>query len=250
MLPFSKPSAWLDEEIGSLNQIASRSLYAEGMNAETIRYSFEVFSRHFRSGNALEMGPAEGVMTGLLSLVFDDLTVVEGSSIFCDQLKNRYPRVDVINCLFEQFQPARKYDNIILGHVLEHVEDPVGILRQVSTWLSPQGKVFAAVPNARSIHRQAAVLMGMLPSIFALNEMDRRHGHRRVYSPETFRGDFAMAGLRVDIMGGYWLKPLSNRQIEEGWNSEMLRAFMCLGEFYPDIAAEIYVIASLPAREL
>ena len=34
-----------------------------------------------------------------------------------------------------------------------------------------------------------------------------------------------------------------NKQIEESWNEEMIRAFMKLGEKYPEIAAEIYVVA-------
>jgi hypothetical protein len=42
------------------------------------------------------------------------------------------------------------------------------------------------------------------------------------------------------------LKPVSNKQIETSWNPEMLNAFMKLGERYPDIAGEIYVIARLP----
>jgi hypothetical protein len=64
-----------------------------------------------------------------------------------------------------------------------------------------------------------------------------------VYDPESFRADFTAAGLRLELFGGYWLKPLSNAQIERDWDHRMLDAFMRLGERYPDIAAEIYVIA-------
>ena len=39
---------------------------------------------------------------------------------------------------------------------------------------------------------------------------------------------------------------MSNRQIEEAWTPPMLAAFMELGERYPEIAAEIYVVASRP----
>jgi hypothetical protein len=47
------------------------------------------------------------------------------------------------------------------------------------------------------------------------------------------------------VFGGYWLKPLSNAQLEAHWTPEMLEAYMQVGERYPDIAAEIYVIAGL-----
>lgn len=104
--------------------------------------------------------------------------------------------------------------------------------------------MFAAVPNARSLHRQAAVIMGLLASEDALNARDRHHGHRRVFDPETFQRVFSEAGLTVVSVGGYWLKPVSNRQLEEAWTPEMLDAFMQLGERYPEIAAEIYVVAT------
>jgi hypothetical protein len=74
--------------------------------------------------------------------------------------------------------------------------------------------------------------------------MDIHHGHRRVFNPESFRNVFLNSGLSVDVFGGYWMKPVSNKQIEESWTPEMLEAFMQLGERYPDIAAEIYVVAS------
>ncbi len=85
--------------------------------------------------------------------------------------------------------------------------------------------------------------MGLLDFEEQLNEADLHHGHRRVYNPETFRRDFRAAGLSIEVFGGYWLKPLSNGQIEADWTPRMLGAFMTLGERYPDIAGEIYVVA-------
>lgn len=182
-------------------------------------------------------------MTDLLVSTCSSLTVVDGAQKFLDSIKKKHPKVEVVNALFEEFVPESKFDNIILGHVLEHVDNPVEILRRASNWLSPGGRILAAVPNSRSLHRQAAVLMGLLPFEESLNEADHHHGHRRVYNPESFRGDFLKAGLSIEVSGGYWLKPVSNGQIERDWTPAMLDAFMVLGERYPDIAGEIYVIA-------
>jgi 2-polyprenyl-3-methyl-5-hydroxy-6-metoxy-1,4-benzoquinol methylase len=130
-----------------------------------------------------------------------------------------------------------------LGHVLEHVEDPVAILKKAKNWLAKDGVILGAVPNSRSLHRQAAVIMDIQATEDTMSELDYHHGHRRIYNPETFRGDFSKAGLKVMHFGGYWLKPVSNNQIHASWSKEMLYAFMKLGERYPDIAGEIYVIA-------
>jgi 2-polyprenyl-3-methyl-5-hydroxy-6-metoxy-1,4-benzoquinol methylase len=233
------------DEMAHLERISNESLYAAGANSATIKYSFSIASRHLVGDSILEMGPAEGVMTALLAATGKKLTVVEGAGYFCEDLRKRFPEASVVHSLFEDFQPKSLFDNIVLGHVLEHVQDPVAILKLAGAWLKPvTGRIFAAVPNSRSLHRQAAVVMGLLMQEDELNEMDRHHGHRRVYSPETFRSAFYQAGLQIDIFGGYWMKPLSNKQIEEQWTDKMLDAFMQIGERYPDIAGEIYVLAS------
>lgn len=234
------------EEKSKLQQISQASLYSAGVMPAAIGYCFRILQRHLQGDSLLEMGPAEGVMTELLATTGKAMTIVEGSALFCDSLRQRFPVATVVHALFEEFQPTQRFDTIILGHVLEHVQDPVDILARTRQWLKPGGRIFAAVPNARSVHRQAATIMGLLPQEDALNEMDRHHGHRRVFNPESFRAVFSQAGLRVDVFGGYWLKPVSNGQIESHWTPAMIEAFMQMGERYPDIAGEIYVVASLP----
>jgi 2-polyprenyl-3-methyl-5-hydroxy-6-metoxy-1,4-benzoquinol methylase len=231
-----------------LESISEVSLYCAGVNSASIKYSFKIAQRYLVGDTILELGPAEGVMTELLAGTGKKLTLVEGSSLFCDDLRRRFPHATTVNALFEEFRSDEQFDNIILGHVLEHVEDAVDILSRAKQWLKPAtGRLFAAVPNARSLHRQAAVIMGILPEEGTLNEMDYHHGHRRVFNPESFRNTFRRAGLRIEIFGGYWMKPVSNAQIEASWTPEMVEGFMVLGERYPDIAGEIYVVASRAA---
>jgi 2-polyprenyl-3-methyl-5-hydroxy-6-metoxy-1,4-benzoquinol methylase len=234
----------LASEHARLDQIAADSWYSQGLNTCTVEYCAEVFARFFRGRRCLELGPAEGVMTPYLDCAFPDLTLVDGAEAFCASLRPRFRNATVIRSLFEDFAPGVGFDTIVLGHVLEHVENPVEVLRRAGSWLVPGGIICSAVPNARSLHRQAAVLLGLLNTEHSLNPTDLHHGHRRVYDPEAFRADFLAAGLRIRFFGGYWIKPLSNRQMESSWTPAMIRAFMQLGERYPDIAAEIYVIAS------
>ena len=46
-------------------------------------------------------------------------------------------------------------------------------------------------------------------------------------------------------MGGVFMKPLSNGQIEEHWTDEMIEAFFELGQEFPENAAEIFAVAEL-----
>ena len=105
------------------------------------------------------------------------------------------------------------------------------------------GVILAAVPNSHSQHRQAAVMMGLLDTEYSMSEADIFHGHRRIYSMDSYKKDFKQAGLHILEVGGYWLKPLSNQQIQNHWNLDMIQAFMKLGEQYPEIAADLYIIA-------
>ena len=236
------------KESQKLQQIANNLGYSDGVMRFSIKYCHTVISRHLVSGSILELGPAEGVMTQLLVQDSSDVSIVEASDKFCANIKSQHPAVEVSNCLFEEFHPVKKFDNIILGHVLEHVEDPVALLARAQQWLSPGGMIFGSVPNAHSLHRQAAVAMGLLEKESSLNSADINHGHRRVFDPDAFRDSFIRAGLTIHQFGGYLLKPLSNKQIEDQWTPEMIKAFMELGERYPEIAGEIYIVGRIQAR--
>lgn len=176
--------------------------YCDGVMEQASKYCAHIFISNMVSGSVLELGPAEGVSTNEIYPAFsDDYTIVDGADFFVDDLKQRFPKMNCICSLFEEFTPGRKFDNILLGHVLEHVEDPVAILKLCSKWLSEKGKILTAVPNSNSIHRQAAVLMGMLDSTDQLNETDKKNGHRRVYDLNMLEADFRSAGLTI-IKGG------------------------------------------------
>lgn len=220
-----------DHELHRLEQLAGENWYSSfGPTAQLIRHATGIFRRHFRKGSCLELGSAEGLMTDLLVGEFADLTVVEASSSFCDQLRSRYPSITVCNALIETFAPSRTYENIVMNNVLEHVEDPQVVLKAVRSWLAPGGAACIAVPNVFSLHRQIGVIMGLLAEEHQLNDTDRRNGHRRVYDTGSFRHEFEAAGLHIEASGGYWLKMISDRQMQDGgWSEELLDACLVLG---------------------
>lgn len=231
-----------ENEKKRITKLSKNNKYSYGVNKNAIEYAYNLYKNFFRKGSILEVGPGEGIGTGIIYDDFLDYTIIDGSSDFCNTLKIQFPNINTINKLFEEFKTEKKYDNIILGHVLEHVIDPISIIKKYKGFLSENGRMFANVPNAFSIHRQAAVLMGLLIDEHQINETDVQHGHRRVYDPYSFRNDFLKAEMKIEFFGGFWLKPLSNKQIEDNWTNEMIRSFMVLGEKYVDIAAEIYII--------
>lgn len=231
-----------------LNKIAETSGYALPMSDQSMAYAASIFSRYWKGDRCLELGPAEGQMTRHLLESFEEIVAVDGSAQICNGLAQRYPTISVVHALFEEYEPAGLFDTVILGHVLEHVLDPGCILRRVGRWLAPGGVVCASVPNAYSLHRQLGVALGILDTVFDLNEADRMIGHRRVYSWKEFREDFEKSNLRILAEGGYFLKIHSNSQMESAaalYSDAFIDGIMQLGERYPDISAEIYIIAAL-----
>ena len=233
------------EEIERISATAQDSRYGSPTGLATIRHSFSIFRRFMTGGEKiLEMGPAEGTMTAELLGAGLDVELLEGSPEFAEILRNKFPDTPLHVALFEAWDSDPAYDIILLGHVLEHVDGPRQVLARAAKWLNPGGRIICAVPNCRSLHRQVAVIMGLLQTEQDMSDKDIHHGHRRVYSPESLRSEFTLAGLNIDFFGGYWLKPISDAQIEADWSPEMLDAFMVLGERYPDIAAEMVIVAS------
>ena len=64
-------------------------------------------------------------------------------------LLDRGPRIRYVQH-DEWRRTNRKYDLILLRHVLEHNHDPVGLLRRLAQRLTPTGRLYLEVPNLDS----------------------------------------------------------------------------------------------------
>lgn len=212
-----------------------------------IQYRIAQFQPYFRGGTALELGTGGGHCTALLAPHFEAMDSVEGSPQLAERLRARglAANLQLHVAYFETFEPSRSYDNIFLVQVLEHLDDPVAILRRCRSWLNPGGRIFVTVPNAQSIHRLAAVEMGLLATADSLNEVDVSAGHQRVYTPASLTTDLHRAGLRLLHRGGLFVKPLSNSQIAKQWTEPMIRAFHEVAVYLPDHAAEIVAVVEV-----
>lgn len=200
----------------------------------------------FHNGSlALELGSADGIMTQKILNDFEKLVVVDGSQRFLDQIRQSIPsdRLELRLSLFEEFEPNERFDTIFMTHILEHLSDPVLLLKRAADWLAPEGRILVAVPNADSLHRYVGVALGLLPSRDAFNEQDKLLGHQRVYTPKLMLEHIQKSGMICSHWGGLMLKPLSNRQIEEQWSPELVDAFYKVGDELPQLCSEIYFVA-------
>lgn len=218
--------------------------YVEGQldfDRKLIHYRYKTIKEHIQGPFGLELGSAEGEMTQYLIDDFEHLTSVDGSKELLEMIPD-YKNHTKVHSFFENYKPERKFNTIVMEHILEHVDNPVEIMNLAKEWLIEGGVMLLGVPNANSIHRLAAVKMGILKTPDELNSRDHSLGHQRVYSMDTFSKDIEKAGLKIIKSGGVYFKPLSNGQIEHNWNEEMIEGFYELGKDFPDNCAEIYAI--------
>ena len=140
------------------------------------------FKPYFRKGGVLELGSFKGAFTERLIPEFDDITCVEASSDAANEAEARLGNsVKIHRSQFEKVDLPNKYDNIIMTHVLEHLEDPVSVLRRVNDeWLTETGYFFLVCPNSNAASRQIAVKMGLLSHNAA--DFGGRNGHHCTYT--------------------------------------------------------------------
>jgi 2-polyprenyl-3-methyl-5-hydroxy-6-metoxy-1,4-benzoquinol methylase len=208
--------------------------------------SFEPF---FRPGNLLELGSYRGDFTKRLLPFFDDITCVEASGDAIRQAKAHLKQdLSYYHALFEDVKLPGTYNNIVMTHVLEHVDDPVSILRRVNEeWLSDAGRFFLVCPNANAPSRQIAVKMGLISYNAAVTPAEKEHGHRITYGLDTLERDAKAAGLNVIYRTGIFFKALANFQWDRLLQTdivspEYLEGCYQLGHLYPNLCSSIFIL--------
>jgi len=213
------------------------------------RFMIKTFVPFFRKGNLLELGSYKGDFTDRLLAYFSDITCVEASAEAVSEAAERLGnKVHIVNALFEDVTLERRFDNIILTHVLEHLDDPVKLLGRVNNeWLSEGGRLFITCPNANAPSRQIAVKMGLISHNTAVTKDEAAHGHRITYTLDTLERDASAAGLRVVQRSGIFFKALANFQWDRLLETDIisdgyLEGCYKLGQQYPDLCASIFLL--------
>lgn len=226
--------------------------YAYDFDYRMHDYMLRTFEGKLPKGRALELGCFEGEFTRKLAAIFPDLTTVEGSSELIETAKTAARAgVKFVLSRFEDFEPQAKFDAVFLTHTLEHMDEPVDLLRRIGTWLTPNGRLFLVVPNANAASRQIAVAMGLIAYPTAVTPGEWEHGHRRTYDLPALSAHVAEAGLIAVETGGVFFKPFANFQFDKliasgAIGEDYLEGCFKLGASHPDMCASIYAICAPP----
>lgn len=110
--------------------------------------------------------------------------------------------------LREQPLEAGSFDVIHMHHVLEHVADPLALLRHVRGLLREGGHLVVEVPNEQNLINLTMRMLGkpMLPS-------DRPPTHLLFFAPDSLRRTIVDAGLQLGWMRQKDLTTAARRDI-------------------------------------
>ena len=244
-----------------------RSKYHEDYNLALAHYKVVSCLEHAKGDSLLDLACGDGLMTAMFAERFKRVVGVDASGAHVAEAKRRLPDAQFFESLIEEFETDEKFDAVFLLDILEHVIDPVAVLKKAGSFLKSGGVLIAHVPNAVAINRRLAVLMGSLTSCHELSPFDIHiAGHRRTYELKTLIADFEAANLTVMHTGGIFYKILSTPQMdwflknglwEEGgygwgrvgeekskdWKSEFCRASYKLGKEHPEDCNIVYACA-------
>ena len=128
--------------------------------------------------------------------------------------------------------PANGFDVVTMWHVLEHLDDPRGVLAEVRRVLKPNGRFLIEVPNFESIWAK----------LFRENWFPIEYPfHRFHFTPQTLRHILASAGFAVQDLRGrpapaetLWsFHMLHNRLQRQAWDGRLLWSPAAFTALYP-----------------
>ena len=145
----------------------------------------------------LELGPATGRVTRVLSEQGCQVVAVERDGAMAPNLERYCSRVivgDVERLSLEEVFGDQRFDVILAGDFLEHLAQPLELLRHLTKYLAEDGYVVASIPNVAHGSVRLSLLIGKF-EYKDIGILDRTH--LRFFTLDTILRLFADAGFAI-----------------------------------------------------
>ena len=160
-------------------------------------------------GSVLEVGCGLGLMLAAFSQHGWRATGIERDEEVIARI-HPMPGVEITTLAVEELPLEARFDLIVMFHVLEHIGDPVQLLRECAKRLAPGGRLIVNVPNFGSWQARFA------GANWVHLDVPRHLVH---YTPQTVAATLERAGLEVSDFRSVsiehdpygWVESASNR---------------------------------------
>lgn len=223
-------------------------LYVDGYeDGEIFSYDMKIWMNWYvkrlkqilKGDKCLELGIGHGYTTNTFSKLFNNYLVIEGSATMIKRYQALFhDSVNVEQTYFEEFDTAAKYDVILMGYVLEHVDDPEFILNKYKAYLAENGSIIAVVPNGSALNRRFGLKAGYIKSLDEMSALDLKCGHKRTFTYESLIKLVSKCDLTIEKCEGIFLKCMSTEQMLKLDIPDSIINAMCeVAVEYPELAA-------------
>lgn len=147
-----------------------------------------------RGRRALDVGAADGFLAERLTTMGWKVTALERDAAQVARAATRCEQAVVVDLERERPALAGQYDAIIYGDVVEHLSDPLRVMRDLNRHLAPGAVIIVSVPNVAHL----SVRLSLLAGRFQYGDrgiLDRTH--LSFFTRRTFREFLANARLTV-----------------------------------------------------
>ncbi len=104
---------------------------------------------------------------------------------------------DLDSCTLSELVPGRQFDVIVFGDVLEHLREPLRLLKEARSFLSPNGYAVVSIPNVAHGNVRLSLLRGAF-DYAPCGVLDDTHLH--FFTQRSLRELCVRAGFRIDAM--------------------------------------------------
>lgn len=153
-----------------------------------------IISQTVKHGNILDLGAGIGAFLNTMKKKGWEISGIEPDAGARQQAKNLF-NIDLNETNSLNGLPEKSFDAITLWHVLEHVHQLHTYVEKLRSLLKPDGKLFVAVPNYKSVESSIYKLY------WAAYDVPRHLYH---FTPKSINNLMAQHGLKVIAKKPMW----------------------------------------------
>lgn len=108
--------------------------------------------------SVIDMACGEGYGSAVLAGHVASVIGVDANPEAFEHAKAKYEneRVTIVRDLIESYRPSELVDDVVFLQTIEHVQDPVAVLRHFASLISSGGRVFVSTPNLLTLAAEGA----------------------------------------------------------------------------------------------
>lgn len=190
----------------------------------------------------LELGCATGLMTVSFAGAKAQVVGVDRSEQYLERARARglegatFVWGDVV-----EYDGDTPFDHVTATNLIHELPDPHGFLRRCRDRLVAGGHLHLSLQNPHSIHRLAALELGLIASLHEVSARGEQYATLQLYDAEQLAAMGEAAGLTLVDQEGVMLKPLPNDQMA-ALPDLVLEGFLAVARHFPGHCAMNYLV--------